>query len=108
MLPDLRVQPAVEALGGFTHGDVGCVVARDFDGELIIVPLTDGVGDMEAKLYTMNETGRAIWDLLDGTRTLRQIAGHLTSEYDASADELEQEVLALAAELARLGIVVVK
>lgn len=83
------------------------IVARDFDGELIIVPLVDGVGDMEDKLYTMNETGRAIWDLLDGARTLRQVAGHLKSEYDASADELEQEVLALAAELARLGIVVV-
>ena len=42
------------------------VVAREIEGELIIVPLVAGIGDMEDELYTLNETGRAIWDRLDG------------------------------------------
>ena len=37
------------------------IVAREIEGELIIVPLVSGIGDMEDELYTMNETGRAIW-----------------------------------------------
>ena len=35
------------------------VVAREIEGELIIVPLTSGIGDMEDELFTLNETGRA-------------------------------------------------
>ena len=37
------------------------IVAREIEGELIIVPLTAGFGDMEDELYTFNPTGRALW-----------------------------------------------
>ena len=36
------------------------VVARVIEGELIIVPLTSGIGDMEDELFSLNETGRAV------------------------------------------------
>ena len=36
------------------------VVARLIEGELIIVPLVAGIGDMDDELFTLNETGRAI------------------------------------------------
>lgn len=36
------------------------VVARDIEGELIIVPLTSGIGDSEDEIFTLNDTGRAI------------------------------------------------
>ena len=42
------------------------VVARIIEGELIIVPLVSGIGDMDDELYSMNGTGRAIWSRLDG------------------------------------------
>ena len=49
------------------------VVAREIEGELIIVPLTSGIGDMEDELFTLNETGRAIWSKLDGNKSLKNV-----------------------------------
>ncbi len=36
------------------------IISRVVEGELILVPLTSGIGDLEDELYTINETGRAI------------------------------------------------
>jgi hypothetical protein len=84
------------------------VVAREIEGELIIVPLAAGVGDMEDELYTLNETGKAIWSRLDGVRSLRQIAGELAAEYGASASDIERDVSGLVTELARRKMLIVK
>jgi hypothetical protein len=75
------------------------VVSRDIMGELIIVPLASGVGDMEDEIYTLNETGRAIWERLDGKRSLSEIAVALTAEYDVSPGESAQDVLGIVTEL---------
>ncbi len=75
------------------------VVARDIEGELIIVPLVSGVGNLEDELYTLNDTGREIWDRLDGQRTLGAVAESLAAEYEAEPGEIEQDVLGLLSEL---------
>lgn len=75
------------------------IVAREIEGELIIVPLVAGVGDIEDELYTLNETGRAVWDHLDGANTLRAVAAILAREYDAPAGEIEADVLGIVGEL---------
>jgi hypothetical protein len=82
------------------------VVAREIAGELIIVPLASGIGDMEDELYTLNETGKAIWGKLDGVRTLAQIAVELTDEYDVPTADIERDVIGLTTELARRKILV--
>jgi len=83
-------------------------VAREIEGELIIVPLVAGIGDMEDELYTLNETGKAIWALLDGQRTLRAVAAELTTEFSAPPGEIEKDVLGLMTELMRRKMVVVQ
>ena len=75
------------------------VVAREIEGELIIVPLTSGIGDMEDELFTLNETGRAIWDRLDGKKNLKEIVAELRNEFEDAAGEIEQDVAGLTAEL---------
>ncbi len=82
------------------------VVAREIEGEIIIIPLAAGIGDMEDELYTLNETGKMIWDRLDGRNTLAAIAASLADEYDAPLDEIERDVLGLIEELTRRKIVV--
>lgn len=82
------------------------IVSREIEGELIIVPITSGIGDMEDELYTFNETGRAIWDRLDGKTSLRDIAKALTEEYDAPPGDIGRDVQGIAAELVRRRIVV--
>jgi hypothetical protein len=84
------------------------VVAREIEGELIIVPLAAGIGDMEDELYTLNDTGKAIWMKLDGVRTLTQIAAELAEEYDAPLADLERDVTGLISELVRRKMVIAK
>ena len=57
------------------------VVSREIDGALIIVPLTSGVGDMEDDLFSMNETGTEIWNMLDGEKTVQEIVESLAQQY---------------------------
>ena len=49
----------IELAGVFSPSDE--IVSREIEGEIIIVPLTSGMGDMEDELFTLNETGRAMW-----------------------------------------------
>lgn len=82
------------------------VVAREIEGELILVPLAAGMGDSDDELFTLNDTGRAIWALLDGQRTLAAVVGALAAEYDAPAGEIEADVQGLVAELSRRKMLV--
>ena len=82
------------------------VVAREIEGELIIVPLAAGIGDMEDELYTLNESGKAIWRKLDGLTSLRGVASALAEQYDASPGEIERDVRGLVEELARRRMLV--
>ena len=80
------------------------VVVRLIEGELLIVPLTAGVGDAGDELYTLNSSGQAIWQQLDGRRTLGEVVEALAQEYDAPRAVLEQDVLGLTGELLRRKI----
>ena len=83
------------------------VVARIIEDEIIIVPLVAGIGDADEELYTMNETGRAIWQRLDGKKTLRQIAIDLSNEFIATPEVIEHDVVGLMNELANRKMVVI-
>ena len=82
------------------------VVSREIEGELIIVPLAAGIGDMEDELYTLNETGQAIWKRLDGTMSLETIINELMDEFDASLDVVENDCLGLIQELLKRKMIV--
>jgi hypothetical protein len=77
------------------------VVAREIEGELIIVPLVSGIGNADDELYTLNETGHTIWQKLDGKRSLRDVAVLLADEFDAPMADLERDVLGLVDELTK-------
>ena len=84
------------------------VVAREIEGDIIIVPLVSGIGDEDDELYTLNPTGQAIWQKLDGQRTLKDVAALLAGEFDAPLPELENDVLGFASEMVRRKILVAK
>jgi hypothetical protein len=75
------------------------VVARVIEGEIIIVPLVAGIGDIEDELFTLNDTGKAIWDQLDGQRSLADVVAALSPEFEAEDGAIERDVLGLVAEL---------
>lgn len=88
----------------FAHSED--VVAREIEGELIIIPLVAGIGDMEDELFTLNETGRAIWNELDGQKSLREIIDKLSEEYEVSNETLEQDVIGFVEELLKRKMLV--
>lgn len=82
------------------------VVVREIEGEILIVPLASTVGEADDELYTLNETGQAIWQKLDGKRSLRDVAAVLAEEFDGIIDEFEADVLGFSRELTRRGILI--
>ena len=84
------------------------VVAREIEGELIVVPISALPGGTGDDLYTFNESGRAIWRRLDGRATLAGIAAALAEEYRTDREAVERDVLGLVSELLSRGIVIEK
>ena len=84
------------------------VVAREIQGEFILIPITSGVVDLddEGAIFTLNETGKAIWDKLDGKKTLKDIVDELILDFEVSLPEIEKDVLGLIKELFKRKMVV--
>ena len=97
------------------NADINCVyipsediVARVIEDELIIVPLAAGIADMEEELFTLNDTGKEIWNKLDGKKTLKDIAQELSQIYEAVEGDIETDVLGLVTELLKRKMLVEK
>jgi len=75
------------------------VVTRDIQGELIIVPIISGIGDIEDAIFTLNETGRAVWEKLDGKKTLSAIIKDLSVNFKNPVQKIEKDVLGFMEEL---------
>ena len=82
------------------------IVASDVEGQVVILPLTNGIGDLESEIYSLTWSGRVIWDLLDGKRTLQDIVNKLFPEFDAPVEELEGDVTGFVVELLGRGMLV--
>ncbi len=84
------------------------IVAREIEGDIIIVPLVAGIGDADDELYTLNETGKAIWQKLDGVKSLDQIAAELSDEFSSDAGEIEKDVMGFVTEMVNRHILSIK
>ncbi len=91
---------------GRAYGPSEDVVVREIEGEIVIVPLASGIGDLEDELFTLNETGRAIWGLVDGSRPLAAVVRELVAEYDAPIRLVEEDVVGFLQELLERRMIV--
>jgi len=82
------------------------VVARQLQGEFIIIPITSGISDSDEEIFSLNETGLDIWNKLDGKKSLREIKEDLLQQYDTSADIMEKDILGIVGELLKKNILV--
>jgi len=80
------------------------LVTRDVAGEEIIVPIKGHVGDLEG-VFTLNEVGSMIWQLIDGQTTARQIMEAVRNEYDVEAPEAEKDLLDFLRSLEDAGLI---
>jgi len=77
------------------------LVFRKIGDECILVPIRQGVGDLES-IYTLNETGARIWELLDGKAMVIEIRDKITEEFDVTPEEAEKDLVHHLQELASI------
>ena len=82
------------------------VVAREVQGEIIIIPIYSGIADTDDGLFSMNETGQAIWRKLDGKKILRKVVEELAEEFETPKEEIEKDILGIIEELIKRRMLV--
>jgi hypothetical protein len=80
------------------------LTTRVIAGETLIVPVTGRVGDLDS-IYTLNEVGTTIWQMINGQIKVRQIVESVSREYDVSREEAERDVVELIDSLAEAGLI---
>jgi hypothetical protein len=82
------------------------VVFRKVAGEYILVPLVASTTDVES-IFNLNETGAAIWDKVDGKKSIRDIVAEIQTEYEMEGDQLERDVISFVDEMAESKLMLV-
>ena len=82
----------------------GCVVSEQIGDTLILVPILNQTADME-RCFSLNGTGARVWELIDGSRQLREIHGVLVEEFDVTSEKARRDLLQLLDQLAAARLV---
>lgn len=80
------------------------VVCRQVGLESILVPIRHNVGNLDF-VYTLSPVAARIWSLLDGVRTVEEIAYELCSEFDVEPAAAAADVSELLADLASASLI---
>ena len=75
------------------------VISRVVDHEAVLVSPAQG------KVRVLNEVGARIWELVDGARTIREIARCIVAEYSVEMTEAEADVQDFLRKLVERGII---
>ena len=78
-------------------------VTRRIGDDTIVVPLASGVGDLNS-VYTLNELGAAIWQMVRAGLAVPEIVAAVCRNHDVSAETATQDILDLIAELRDAGL----
>ncbi len=73
--------------------------SRVVDGEAVIVQ------PMEGSINTLNEVGTRVWELTDGSRTVREIAAEIQNEFDVELATAEADTTIFIEELVEKNMI---
>ncbi len=80
------------------------VVDRSIAGETILVPIKDRIGNL-GSIYTLNEVGSLIWEMIDGHTPLHKIVESVVTTYQVSVDEAQQDTSVFLSMLENAGLI---
>jgi methyltransferase-like protein len=80
------------------------VVTRKTGNEYVLVPIANNIADMNS-VYTLNETGAYIWELIDGKRNVEEIIGELIKEYEIDVTTAEADAAAFIEKMSKYLII---
>ena len=99
-----RLEGGMEDLVARRYEKDPSVVYREIAGEAILVPIRRNISDMES-IYTLDEVGSDIWDLIDGERAAGDILDVLLGEYDVDAEVLSKDLAEFIQQLLSIGAI---
>jgi hypothetical protein len=67
------------------------IVNRKTGNEYVLVPVTNNIADMNS-VYTLNETGAFIWELIDGKKCVNDLIEALIKEYDIDKENATADI----------------
>ncbi len=73
-------------------------VQRDVAGECILVPIRRKLSDPPC-IYVLNETAAALWQRIDGVRTVQDIVANFCEEYAVAPDQVMKDFATLLDDL---------
>jgi len=79
-------------------------VFRRIEGETILVPIRDNVGDLDC-IYSLNPVGALVWEHLDGSHDLDAIKKRIAAEYDVSDNDVQADLLSFIDEMKTIAAV---
>ena len=80
------------------------IVFRKIEDEFILVTIRSNAADLDY-IYTLDEVGARIWELIDGIRTVSDIRDIICSEYDVTPETAASDLDTLFAELISLSTI---
>jgi hypothetical protein len=80
------------------------VVSRVVADEAIVVPIRRGAADMDS-IYTFNEVGTRLWDMIEANQSASDLAAHLEVEYGLSAEKATADTEQFLADLINAGLI---
>ncbi|MBI9089254.1 MAG: PqqD family protein [Desulfobacterium sp.] len=84
----------------------GNVIAKEIEGELVIVPMIADVGNLDAEMYSLNSTGLAVWKQLDGKNDLEHVITALSEEFATPYDQIKDDVVEVLEQLLKKELIV--
>ncbi len=80
------------------------MVTKKTGNEYVLVPVTDNIADMNS-VYTLNETGAFIWELIDGKKSVEEIINSVTKEYDIDIETATSDVYSFIRDMSKYLII---
>lgn len=81
------------SLGSRVAKDTAQVIDRIVDAEALLIHLQSG------DYFSLNGVGTRVWENIDGTKTVAELASVIASEYEVNEEQAQADVLSLVNDL---------
>jgi len=80
------------------------IVSRKIADEYILVPIVASAADVES-IFNLNETGAAVWEKIDGKKSIRYIIEEIKKEFEDEGNQIENDVISFIGEMTEARLV---
>lgn len=80
------------------------IVTKKTGNEYVLVPVSNNIADMNS-VFTLNETGAYIWELIDGKRSIKDLIESVVNEYETDNKTATEDVFSFIGEMNKYLII---